>query len=56
MDATGRTTLCVATHTVEGGGDDKPLTLGACLPRLQHGTGSLHSEYPNTAIIRITGG
>ncbi|XP_048489466.1 bromodomain-containing protein 7 isoform X2 [Plutella xylostella] len=43
MDSTGRTTLCVATHTVEGGGDDKPLTLGACLPRLQHGTGSLHT-------------
>ncbi|XP_060808382.1 bromodomain-containing protein 7 isoform X3 [Amyelois transitella] len=42
MDSEGKTTLCLVTHTVEGSGDDKPLTLGKMIGKLTQGTGSLH--------------
>ncbi|XP_052748871.1 bromodomain-containing protein 7-like isoform X3 [Galleria mellonella] len=43
MDAEGKTTLCLVTHTVEGTGEDKPLTLGRYIGKLTQGTGSLHT-------------
>ena len=43
MDSEGKTTLNIVTHTVEGTGDDKPLTLGQYIGKLTQGTGSLHS-------------
>lgn len=45
MDSEGKTTLSIATHTVEGTGDDKPMTLGQYVGKLSHGTGTLHCEY-----------
>lgn len=45
MDAEGKTTLKLVTHTVDGSGEDKPLTLGQYIGKLTQGTGSLHSEY-----------
>ncbi|XP_026319580.1 bromodomain-containing protein 7-like [Hyposmocoma kahamanoa] len=43
MDADGKTTLCVVTSTVDATGEDKPLTLGRLIGKMQHGTGSLHT-------------
>ncbi|XP_039761275.1 bromodomain-containing protein 7-like isoform X2 [Pararge aegeria] len=43
MDAEGKTTLKLVTHTVEGVGDDKPMTLGQYVGKLAQGTGSLHT-------------
>ncbi|XP_061385490.1 bromodomain-containing protein 7-like isoform X1 [Danaus plexippus] len=42
MDAEGKTTLKLVTHTVDGSGEDKPLTLGQYIGKLTQGTGSLH--------------
>ena len=44
MDSEGKTTLCLVTHTVEGSGEDKPLTLGKYIGKLTQGTGTLHSK------------
>ncbi|CAH0694885.1 unnamed protein product [Spodoptera exigua] len=43
MDAEGKTTLCLVTNTVEGTGEDKPLTLGRYIGKLTQGTGTLHT-------------
>ncbi|KAG6445974.1 bromodomain-containing protein 7 isoform X2 [Manduca sexta] len=43
MDSEGKTTLRLVTNTVEGSGDDKPLTLGRYIGKLTQGTGSLHT-------------
>ncbi|XP_052737406.1 bromodomain-containing protein 7 isoform X2 [Bicyclus anynana] len=43
MDAEGKTTLKLVTHTVEGAGEDKPMTLGQYIGKLTQGTGSLHT-------------
>ncbi|XP_034834704.1 bromodomain-containing protein 7-like isoform X3 [Maniola hyperantus] len=43
MDAEGKTTLKLVTHTVEGAGEDKPMTLGQYIGKLAQGTGSLHT-------------
>lgn len=43
MDAEGKTTLCLVTNTVEGNGEDKPMTLGKLVGKLTQGTGILHT-------------
>lgn len=43
MDAEGKTTLCLVTNTVEGNGEDKPMTLGKLIGKLNQGTGTLHT-------------
>ncbi|XP_075990306.1 bromodomain-containing protein 7-like isoform X2 [Anticarsia gemmatalis] len=43
MDSEGKTTLCLVTNTVEGSGEDKPLTLGRYIGKLTQGTGTLHT-------------
>ncbi|KAL0851626.1 hypothetical protein ABMA28_007403 [Loxostege sticticalis] len=43
MDSEGKTTLCLVTNTVEGTGEDKPMTLGKLIGKLAQGTGSLHT-------------
>lgn len=43
MDAEGKTTLCLVTNTVEGNGEDKPMTLGKLVGKLTQGTGVLHT-------------
>ncbi|CAH0592099.1 unnamed protein product [Chrysodeixis includens] len=42
MDSDGKTTLCLVTGTVDGSGDDKPLTLGRYIGKLTQGNGTLH--------------
>ncbi|XP_047520470.1 bromodomain-containing protein 7-like isoform X3 [Pieris napi] len=42
MDADGKTTLCLVTHPVDNT-EDKPVTLGQYIGKLNQGTGSLHS-------------
>ncbi|XP_045488675.1 bromodomain-containing protein 7 isoform X2 [Pieris rapae] len=42
MDADGKTTLCLVTHPVDNT-EDKPITLGQYIGKLNQGTGSLHS-------------
>ncbi|KOB67222.1 Bromodomain-containing protein 7 [Operophtera brumata] len=51
MDHEGKTTLCLATHTVSGPGgapaapgEERPLTLGQLMGKLNHGTGTLHTQ------------
>ncbi|KAJ8736702.1 hypothetical protein PYW08_007358 [Mythimna loreyi] len=43
MDSEGKTTLCLVTNTVEGSGEDKPLTLGRYIGKLTQGSGTLHT-------------
>ncbi|CAH2049834.1 unnamed protein product, partial [Iphiclides podalirius] len=43
MDAEGKTTLCLVTSTVEGSGEERPLTLGRYIGKLTQGTGTLHT-------------
>lgn len=43
MDSEGKTTLCLVTNTVEGVGEDKPITLGRYVGKLTQGTGTLHT-------------
>ncbi|XP_026738319.1 bromodomain-containing protein 7-like, partial [Trichoplusia ni] len=42
MDSEGKTTLCLVTGTVDGNGEDKPLTLGRYIGKLTQGNGTLH--------------
>ncbi|XP_053621609.1 bromodomain-containing protein 7-like isoform X3 [Plodia interpunctella] len=44
MDSEGKTTLCLVTNTVEGSGEDKPLTIGRLVGKLTQGTGTLHTQ------------
>ncbi|XP_063899569.1 bromodomain-containing protein 7 isoform X1 [Helicoverpa armigera] len=43
MDSEGKTTLCLVTNTVEGSGEEKPLTLGRYIGKLTQGSGTLHT-------------
>ncbi|KAJ0182830.1 hypothetical protein K1T71_002199 [Dendrolimus kikuchii] len=43
MDSEGKTTLCLVTNTVEGNGEDKPMTLGKLIGKLSQGSGTLHT-------------
>ncbi|XP_045510702.1 bromodomain-containing protein 7-like isoform X2 [Colias croceus] len=42
MDADGKTTLCLVTHTADAV-EDKPITLGQYIGKLSQGTGTLHT-------------
>ncbi|CAH0724470.1 unnamed protein product, partial [Brenthis ino] len=43
MDAEGKTTLNLVTHTVDSTSEEKPLTLGQYIGKLTQGTGTLHT-------------
>ncbi|CAH2989582.1 unnamed protein product [Chilo suppressalis] len=44
MDSEGKTTLCLVTNTVDATAEDKPMTLGRYIGKLQQGTGTLHTS------------
>lgn len=54
MDVEGKSTLCVVTSLATGSGigagasEERQLTLGQLMGKLNHGTGSLQSEYART--------